>query len=487
MAPEGVQLLLDQVGNGRLAGARQPGQPQHGRPLPLLRRPRALVDVDRLPVDVPGCAQREPEHPGGDGAEREAVDEDEATGVPVLRVGVKRDRLVQLKVADADLVQLEVAGGDVLERVDVVLVLDRRDGRADRLGAAAQQVAAAAQQRLLGHADNGRLELVGQLRRVGGGHDHAAPAGVDVVGQRQRDRLAGHGGVEVAVEGDDPGHLALPAGGQDAHALAHLDRAAGHRAGVAPEVEVRPVHPLHREPKGRCPHPVGVDLDRLQVLEQRGPLVPAHLGAPGHDVVAAQRRDRDAGEVRQADRGGGRAVFGLDLAEALLGVAGQVHLVDRQRHVPDAHGRNDVAVPPGLRQDPLARVGQDHRAVRGRGAGRHVPGVLLVAWRIGHDEAPPRRREVAVGDVDRDALLALGRQPVEKKRVVELLALRAEPPRVGGKLLQVVIEEEPRLPEQPADQGRFAVVDAAAGDEAQQVDPLALPQPIVERRNRHQK
>ena len=46
---------------------------------------------------------------------------------------------------------------------------------------------------------------------------------------------------------------------------------------------------------------------------------------------------------------------------------------------------------------------------------------VYCSWpgRVGDDEAPPRRREVAVGDVDRDALLALGAQAVGQQREVD--------------------------------------------------------------------
>ena len=81
-----------------------------------------------------------------------------------------------------------------------------------------------------------------------------------------------------------------------------------------------------------------------------------------------------------------------------------------------------VGVPARLHQQSLARVDQQHRDVRRRGAGHHVAGVLLVAGRVGQDEAAARRLEIAVGDVDRDALLALGREPVDQQRVVDLAA-----------------------------------------------------------------
>ena len=54
-------------------------------------------------------------------------------------------------------------------------------------------------------------------------------------------------------------------------------------------------------------------------------------------------------------------------------------------------------------------------------AGDHVARVLNVAGRVGDDELALRRREVAVRDVDGDALLALGAQAVGEQREVHLL------------------------------------------------------------------
>ena len=81
---------------------------------------------------------------------------------------------------------------------------------------------------------------------------------------------------------------------------------------------------------------------------------------------------------------------------------------------------------PRLRQHALARIDEDDRELGGRGTGRHVAGILLVAGRVGDDEGAVAGREVAIGDIDGDALLALGGQPVDQQREVEILAVRAE-------------------------------------------------------------
>ena len=120
-------------------------------------------------------------------------------------------------------------------------------------------------------------------------------------------------------------------------------------------------------------------------------------------------------------------------------------------------------------QQALRRVDQQDGEVGGRGAGRHVARVLDVAGRVGDDEAAARRREEAVGDVDGDALLALRLQPVDEQREVDLVAGRAVLLRVALQVGDLVLHQEMGIVEQPADQRGLAVVDAAAGQEAQRV------------------
>ena len=134
--------------------------------------------------------------------------------------------------------------------------------------------------------------------------------------------------------------------------------------------------------------------------------------------------------------------------------------------VGDAEQPRDARVAPRLRADAVARVDQQDRDVGRRRAGRHVARVLLVAGRVGEDELAPRGREVAVGDVDRDALLALGAQAVGEQREVD---------RPGGAVLRrlldrvhLILVDRPRVVEQPADQRALPVVDAAGGADAEQ-------------------
>ena len=124
---------------------------------------------------------------------------------------------------------------------------------------------------------------------------------------------------------------------------------------------------------------------------------------------------------------------------------------------------------PGLDQHALARIDQDHRQIGRARAGHHVAGVLFVPGAIGDDELALIGVEEAVGDVDRDALLTLGGKAIDQQREVNLLPLRADPLAVVFKRGQLVFEDHLAVVKQPPDQGALAIVDAAAGDEAQHV------------------
>ena len=158
------------------------------------------------------------------------------------------------------------------------------------------------------------------------------------------------------------------------------------------------------------------------------------------------------------------------VGDALVGGAvptDEVHLVGADDQLVDAEQRGDADVAPRLLAQPRGRVDEDECEVGRRRAGRHVAGVLDVPRAVGDDELPVRRRRVAVGDVDRDALLALGPQAVGDEGQVDLA--QTAPFRRGLDRGQLVVEELAGVEEQPADEGALAVVDRADGGEPEEV------------------
>ncbi len=156
------------------------------------------------------------------------------------------------------------------------------------------------------------------------------------------------------------------------------------------------------------------------------------------------------GDVLHVELGGPGRELAADLVEALLAPVDQVHLVDRHDDVRNAQQGGDEGMPARLLQNAVAGVDQHHCEVGGRCAGDHVARVLNVTGRVGDDEFAAWRGEVAVGHVDRDALLALRAQAVGQQGQVD--CGRTAPPAGALDGRQLVLEDALRVVEQPADE-----------------------------------
>ena len=164
---------------------------------------------------------------------------------------------------------------------------------------------------------------------------------------------------------------------------------------------------------------------------------------------------------------------GFDVPENGLAEVDEVDLVDRDDHVRHTQQLQHGQVPAGLLQDTLAGVDEHDDGVRSGRSGHRVLGVLHVPGAVREDEAAPVRSEVAVGDVDGDALLAFGAQAVGEEGQVDRLcpggALPAEAAvrRGAGDGVELVGEDRLGVMQEPAHQGGLAVVDGAGGREAE--------------------
>ena len=128
-------------------------------------------------------------------------------------------------VADADLVELECVRRKMLQRVDVNPVLRMCNRHTHRAGPNLQEVRTAGQHLVFVHPDHVCLELVSNFGwRVTSAHQVAATR-VDLVGERDRDRLACDRNVEISVHCDDAINGAGRACGKHPDGIAGLDRA----------------------------------------------------------------------------------------------------------------------------------------------------------------------------------------------------------------------------------------------------------------------
>ncbi|MCY1523055.1 hypothetical protein D9M68_579380 [compost metagenome] len=372
---------------------------------------------------------------------------------------------------------MQAAAGGFLKGVHVHLVDDARNRARHVAGGALDVVLLAREHGFFGHPHQHGFKAIGDQRAIVGMHQHVTAGNVDFVFQGQGDGLAGTGMFQFTVKGDDGLDPAAPARGQRHHFVTLAHDAAGQGAGKAAEVEVRTVHILHREAHvGEIA--VAGDFHGFEDFHQRLAVVPGRTLAAVDHVVALERRhgheiDR---RRRQLDALGELQVVGLDLLEDGLIEVHQVHLVDRDDDVPDAQQGRDEAVPAGLGLHAITGVDQDDGQVAGGRAGGHVAGVLLMAGGVGDDELALGGAEVAVRHVDGDALLALGLQAVDQQRQVDVVTGGADFLRIAGDGFQMVFVDHLGVVQQAPDQGALAVVDVAAGEEAQQFLAFVLGQ-----------
>ena len=298
-------------------------------------------------------------------------------------------------------------------------------------------------------------------------HEQVSTRHIDLVGEGQGHCVPCRGALDGAVEGDDLLDPRLTPGPHHQHRVARLHRPRSNGPGKAAEIGVGAIDPLHRKTEGLL---AGVcrRIHGFEMGEQAGSAVPRRARRRLDHIVAITRRDRDHRQRGKAEIGGKAAVFLGDSIEHGLVELDQIELVDSEHDVTNAEQRADQRVPPRLRQQPLACVDEQNREFGIGGAGHHVARVLLVPGRVGDDEGAARRREKPVGDVDRDSLLPLVFQTVQQQREIDVVAGRAEAARLAPEAFELVVEDQLRVVKQAADQGRFTVIDRAAGQETQQ-------------------
>ena len=249
------------------------------------------------------------------------------------------------------------------------------------------------------------------------------------------------------------------AGRQQQQLAAGVQLAAGQRADRDARA-VAAVHVLHRQAERRS---TGAGTRRIAsiALDDGRARVPGRRLGAGRDVGAEGGADRhDRRRRRALER---RAQLALQLRDALLRVVEQVDLVHRDDDVLDAQERQQVGVAQRLLAD--ARDGVDHQ-YRGVGfarAAEHVGQELAVAGRVDDHVAPAVVGEPQPGGVDRDRLVALFLQRVEHVRP---LGRRAAAGAAGHHVVDLRLVQQAEVVQQPADQGRLAVVDVARHDDA---------------------
>ncbi len=253
---------------------------------------------------------------------------------------------------------------------------------------------------------------------------HGATRNVDVGIELDDDGLALEGLVLVAIHGGDALDAGALARQRVDDRLADADAAGADRAGEAAEVVPVTQHRLHGEAE-RSGRLGAAARQLLEMLEQARPLVPGHVGERLATLSPETAATGMATASQKPKRHGERAEVSFDLLEALLGPVGEIHLVDGEDDALHTDEIEDGGVAARLRLDAVAGVDQHDGDVGVRSAGGHVARVLLMAGAVDDDEAAVVGVEIAPGDVDGDALLALGDEAVHEQAEIRIAAVDA--------------------------------------------------------------
>ena len=184
-------------------------------------------------------------------------------------------------------------------------------------------------------------------------------------------------------------------------------------------------------------------------------------------------RYRDGARLDKAKRSHGREEIGFDLPETGFTPADQIHLVDSKHDARDTHQCEDRRMPARLLLQSVAGIDQHHRSVSVACAARHVAGVLVVSRAIDQHKTALWRIKIAPGHVDGYALLAFCDEAVKQKTVIEIFR-SAGGFRCASHHVSLVVWQIRGIPQKPADQRRFAVIDGAACEDMNNAAVLRL-------------
>ena len=159
----------------------------------------------------------------------------------------------------------------------------------------------------------------------------------------------------------------------------------------------------------------------FQVVKECAPFVPGHVLTAGDYIVAVKGGHGNESDILNIEFCSEVRVFLNHSIVSFLAVIYQVHLVDTHEDVRDLQEGGNEGVTLGLFDHAFACIHEDEGKVGGRSTGNHVAGVLHVSWRICNDEFTLGCSEVAVGNINGDALLAFVFKAVCEEAEVDVI------------------------------------------------------------------
>ena len=296
------------------------------------------VNIDRLPVNIMGAAQRKMQHAGSHCGIGYFINQHKTAELMTVGIGRKYHRSVGRQFDHTDFIQAQCLGRQMLHIIDIDGIFRRLHPGRDGLRAEAQLIGATGQHFRFIHPNQTGFKAVCRQRRIiGCGNDIAART-VNFIIERQRHRLTGQcfgqiGATAIGRHSDNLFHRAGLARGHNAYLIAGLDRAARHAPAKSAKIEIGPIDPLHRHGKALLLRRIFSQFDIFKMRQKRRPFIPSRVVAEAGNIVTGQPRYGNGQRRRHIEIGGKGSEIIDNVMEAGFAEIDQIHFIDRQNNM----------------------------------------------------------------------------------------------------------------------------------------------------------
>src|SRR5215468_7578642 len=378
------------------------------------------------------------------------IDENETAGCTIFPIWIEEHRRSSFNIYLSDIVCLQGTSGNVVQSIYVDAMQDFLNAGAHGASGMLEHVEFLLPACFSTQPNQVALERGGGLRRIICCGQQIAATEVNFVFQGNRDRTARPRLIQLTFKSGDGLDAGPDAGREGGNRVAGAQDAGGDPSGKPTKTRVGADYILDGQPK-RPACVMGFDWNIFQMLQQCRTFKPGHVSTGSNDVVSFERAHWYGINTGDSQPRRESIEIARNGCKYILAIVKKIHFVDGGDDVTNSQKRGDISVPAGLRQQSFGGIDEDDCSVCGRGASGHVARVLLMTRRIGNDEFSPWSREVAIGNIDGDALLTFRPQTISEKREIDGAVRAVDATFHDGK--QLVLKHGPGVIQQTPNQG----------------------------------
>src|ERR1700730_9124196 len=179
-------------------------------------------DGEALEMNIGRAAKPESDYPRRRRGVGDPIDQNKSADRRIFLIWVEGNRRGRGEIAKTDFVETQGFRCELAERIDIETMLE--PGHRDRNGPSARlhEIGAARQELAIAHPNEMRGELIGDLGPVFRIAQNIAARDIELIGQSERDRIAGRCALKVAIGGDDARDPREAAGTRDGDFVAWM-------------------------------------------------------------------------------------------------------------------------------------------------------------------------------------------------------------------------------------------------------------------------